>query len=153
MAGEIYNFFFHGGLTGSIFNAAPPIWQVAHFKVCVNGGISSTAKQPNTDDTPADTLVDQSYMPDLYLYYDGQLVDNQGDSTTTPVQLGDFKQFSNADFDPSLGTPYDTCDTGIDGNGGNPWSITVTDPADIVPTGGVFCDYPKETFGSPYIGG
>jgi hypothetical protein len=153
MAGEIYNFFFKQGITGTVFQQAPPIWQEVHLQVCTSGSISSTAEEPDIDDTPEFTLVDQSYMPDLYLYYDGHLVTNSGKPTTKPVQRGNFFNFSNAFFDVNVGVPYGPCETGQFGNKGNPWNIGLGAPANAIPLTGNFCDNPGEDFGSPFPGG
>jgi hypothetical protein len=147
MAAEIFNFFFNDSATHpSIFAEAPPIWLEAHLQFCVNGSISSTAEQPDISDNPEFTLVDQSFMPDLYLYYDGKLVNNNGAAATGPVQKGDFVNFSGTNN-------YGGCETGQTGNAGNPWTLSPGAPADAIPLTGHFCDNPGEDFGSPYPGG
>ncbi len=150
MAQQIFDFFYNdSGTAPSLFAQAPPIWQEAHLQVCANGSISSTAEEPNASDSPALTLVDQSLMPDLYLYYDGKLVTNTGAAATKPVQRGDFASFSNV-LQPG---GYYSCETGKTGNAGNPWTLSPGAPADAIPLTGNFCDNPGEDFGSPYPGG
>jgi len=69
MAQQIFDFFYNdSGTAPSLFAQAPPIWEEAHLQFCANDSVSSTAEEPNTGDSPSLTLVDQSLMPDLYLY-------------------------------------------------------------------------------------
>lgn len=152
-AGEIYNFFFNGTYAlGSLFGQAPPIWQEMHLQFCANGSISSTAEVENAADTPALTLVDQSLMPDLYLYYDGNLVSQTGSAVSAPVQKGDFSDFSNAS--PTTGdNGWGGCSTGSIGNAGNPWNMQTGALADAIPLTGNYCDNTGEDFGSMYGGG
>jgi hypothetical protein len=152
-AGEIYNFFFNGAYgLGSLFGQAPPIWMEAHLQFCANGSISSTAEVENASDNPALTLVDQSLMPDLYLYYDGNLVTQTGAAATSPVQKGDFSDFSDASITTGY-NGYGDCSTGSIGNAGNPWNMQAGALPDAIPLTGNFCDNTGEFFGSMYGGG
>ncbi len=155
MAGEINNFFFSQSLMGgTLFLHAAPIWEDAHLEFCVNGTIASTALQNNIEMTPQRTLVDESFMPDLYLYYDRNLVDNYGNPTTGRVEAGDYQDFTNLPSDTDVAfNAYGGCDTGTRGAAGNPWGLTATAAPDAQPATGFMCDNQYETFGSPYQGG
>ena len=152
MAAEINNFYFSQAVGGgTLFQDAPPIWQLVHAKVCVNGSISSGATVDNGDDTPKRTIADQSYMPDLYLYYDNQMIDNNGASSSSPVQRGDWVNFSNIPGVNSIGgNPFAQCAIPSRGNGGNPWDIIpkVSSPG-IRPKTGQWCDS-VYSYGNPY---
>ncbi|GAA1965128.1 hypothetical protein GCM10009838_23240 [Catenulispora subtropica] len=138
---DIYAMFFQGGHDGSLFNNAPPIWQELGIDFCAG----STGPKPlitNNKDVASPQLVAQSYMPDLYLYYDGNMIGQDGKPATGPVQHGDFKDFSNIPVVNSIdGNPYDTCDLSDRGNGGNPWSINIwpIDFPDVRPDAVVDC--------------
>lgn len=156
MAVQLNQFYFSQKLLGgTLFLHAPPIWQDAHIQVCADGSISSAAFQPNIDDKPQRTLVDQSYMPDLYLYYDGRLVNDLGKPTSTPVQRGNFVNFSNiSGVTAVVGTPFGVCDTTETGNAGNPWAMgLLRPPPNAVPASGQSCSNIGEFFGSPFPGG
>jgi hypothetical protein len=169
MAAEIDNFFFaHPGDDylptslapfGSLFLNAGPIWQQIHAKICVNGSISSAATVDNIDETPKRTIADQSYMPNLYLYYDNKMIDNAGASTSSQVHIGNFANFSNM---PALnssttgGNAFGVCSTSSRGAGGNPWNISPPGPGggggsapDIHPKTGTWCDT-GYAYGNPY---
>lgn len=125
-ATDFYNMFFRGwgNTEGALFNGAPPIWQQVDTAFCSDGTVRSTQTTPNSDDNPQNSLVAQSYMPDLYLYLDGRLVDQSGHPTTGPVQKGDFVDFSNIPgVNSDGGNAYDNCNIALRGNGGNPWNI------------------------------
>ena len=146
MASEIFNFFYNDDLFGgSLFGQAPPIWLKTHLQFCANGSISSTSEEPNVNDRDELTLVDQSLMPDLYLYYDGKLVnDATGAAATGPVPKGSFGEFS------SITSPggCNGCQVSVTGNAGNQWDLSPGAPADAIPLTGNFCDNPGEDFGS-----
>jgi hypothetical protein len=154
MAGEINNFFFsEATLGGSLLLHGPPIWQTTHIRVCVDGRISVGDQDGDRDDKPHINLVDQSYMPDLYLYFDNKLIDQSGRPASGPSQVGDFRDFSNIPDVTSLGgNPFGPCQVNVVGNGGNPWAIEPRDAPDTVPKIGKFCDG-HERFGNPYPGG
>ncbi|SEN19961.1 hypothetical protein SAMN05216267_1002256 [Actinacidiphila rubida] len=125
-ATDFSNMFFRGwgDTEGSLFNGAPPIWQQVTTAFCSDGTVESTQTVPNGDDSPQNSLVAQSYMPSLYLYLDGKLVDQSGHPTTGPVQTGDFVNFSNVPgANSDAGNAYDNCNIVQRGNGGNPWNI------------------------------
>lgn len=125
-ATDFYNMFFRGwgDTEGSLFNGAPPIWQQVAMAFCSDGTVKSVQSVPNSDDNPQNSLVAQSYMPNLYLYLDGKLVDQNGHPTTGPVQTGDFVNFSNIPgVNSDGGNAYDNCNIAQRGNGGNPWNI------------------------------
>lgn len=137
-AGDFYSLFFrHGGINngnpeGSLFNFAPPIWQNASIAFCSDGTIHDTQNAINTDDGKGTGLVYQSYMPDLYLYYDGKMVDEYGKPASGPVQRGDFYDFTLHG--------YGGCQSAGRGNGGNPWDIALDTGDDARPSGAGFCD-------------
>jgi hypothetical protein len=157
MATQINQFFFStADLGGTPFAEAPPIWQNVHIQVCTNGKVSSAEDQIDIDDNPEVTLVDQSYMPDLYLYFNDKLVNQSGASTTTRVQTGNFANFSNIPLVDTGPNAYGLCDSGNAGNAGNPWNIGTVDSllnAGEEPATGDMCDDQPELFGSPYPGG
>ncbi|MEV5508239.1 hypothetical protein [Streptomyces orinoci] len=149
LAGDIKSMFFNPpnalggslGVDGSLFNAAPPIWQNVSLAFCANGKLKSTQTASNSDSNPSDGLVYQSYMPDLYLFEDGKAIDNAGNPSSGPVRKGDFRKFSGLpDGGPNA---YDKCDTAARGSGGNPWNITaiplLADPNER-PKFGQYCD-------------
>ncbi|WP_188273459.1 hypothetical protein [Streptomyces sp. CBMA152] len=128
-AGDIYSLFFRspaldggGNPQGSLFNMAPPIWQNVSMAFCGGGTVKPTSAA-NIDDNPTTGLVYQSYMPNLYLYLDGHMVDETGQPANGPVQRGDFKSFSNLPLGDDHHTGYGSCGTEVKGNGGNPWSL------------------------------
>ncbi|MGW1198851.1 golvesin C-terminal-like domain-containing protein [Streptomyces sp. NPDC002536] len=147
-AGDIYSLFFRkpaldggGNPQGSLFNMAPPIWQNVSMAFCAGGTVKPTAAA-NIDDTPSTGLVYQSYMPNLYLYLDGHMVDETGKPTNGPVQHGDFRSFSNMPLGDDHHTGYGSCGTEIRGNGGNPWSLKAV-PSGFpggTPNVPMFCD-------------
>ncbi|MFI9724358.1 hypothetical protein ACIHFE_32780 [Streptomyces sp. NPDC052396] len=147
-AGDIYSLFFRkpaiDGDTnpqGSLFNMAPPIWQEVSMAFCAGGSVKSTAAA-NIDDNPTTGIVYQSYMPNLYLYLDGHMVDETGQPISGPVQRGDFRSFSNVPLGDDHHTGYGSCGTEIRGNGGNPWGLRAV-PSGFpggTPTVPMFCD-------------
>jgi hypothetical protein len=152
LAGELYNFYFNPGrINASLFNNAPPIWQNLHLGICANGNIYSTETLTNTDNPGVNTLVDQSYVPDLYLYEDGQQITQTGAATNAPGQAGRWDLFTNL---PTGGpNAYGACASTLEGNGGNPWAIEpVIDSADVRPNTGSYCDT-GTTFGNPWNDG
>jgi hypothetical protein len=133
---EIYNAFFADGgptqVAGSIFNNAPPIWQQLDFKVCADG----TVRQNGT--TP---VLRSSFMPDQYLYHNGQAIDLTGSLTGTaaPVISGNFRMFSRAPRTGGiLDSPYGSC-TGS-GQVGNPWNLSVPEYAGVLPSSAHLCE-------------
>jgi hypothetical protein len=152
MAAEINNFYFSQAVGGgTLFQDAPPIWQLVHAKVCTNGSISSGATVDNGDDVPQRTIVDQSYMPDLYLYYDNKMIDNYGALSGSPVQRGNWVNFSNIPGLNSVGgNPFAQCAIPSRGNGGNVWDIIPkTSAPGIRPKTGRMCDS-VYVYGNPY---
>jgi hypothetical protein len=154
MAAEINNFFFsQATLGGTLFLKAAPIWQQIHAKVCADGTISSAAVVDNGDETPHRTIADQSYMPNLYLYFDKHIIDKTGGAGTTYVHKGNFANFANIPGITSVkGDPYGRCDIAGRGAGGNPWNfdvVPVPSAPDAQPKTGAFCDTGTE-FGNPY---
>lgn len=166
MAVEIDKFFFAhpedvnnpASVPGSLFLNASPIWQQIHAKVCANGSISSAATVDNTDETPKRTIADQSYMPNLYLYFDNKMIDNAGAPTTGQVHTGNFSNFSNMPYLnswPSGGNAFGYCSVSDRGAGGNPWDIEppgsggLGSAPDIRPKTGRWCDT-VQSYGNPY---
>jgi hypothetical protein len=145
-AGDIYSTFFrawNGGIEGSLYNFAPPIWQNLSMAFCADGSVKSTQASADSDDTPQTGLVYQSYMPDLYLYLDGHMVDQAGQPTSKPVQYGNFKNFSNIPgVTATKGQAYGICSIDDRGNAGNPWDIEVppTTSTGWVPKTAIYCD-------------
>ncbi|MDI5969405.1 SGNH/GDSL hydrolase family protein [Streptomyces sp. SL13] len=157
LANGIYETFFKSlslsivpdSMDGSILYAAPPIWQEATVGFCADGSLVSTQTVPDADDSPGMNLVQQSYMPDLYLYYDNHMVNESGQPSSGPVQSGNFTDFSNMPFiNANAGTALDNCDETNRGNGGNPWNIsvppgivgTVPTSTNYIPDRVTFCD-------------
>jgi len=148
-AADLYNLFFRGwgsGGTGqgSLFTHAGPIWQELHVGLCANGTVVSKQAATDPSDTPQYGLVYQSFMPNLYLYLDGKMIDQTGAASTVPVQVGDFSRFSSIPIAGS-GSPsaYGVCDAATDGNAGNPWGIGLPIPGvseNANPKSGIFCD-------------
>lgn len=153
MAAELNNFFFsQKTLGGTLFLKAPPIWQQIHASVCADGTISSAGIVDNGDETPHHSIADQSYMPNLYLYFDNHMINNAGGSGTTFVHKGDFASFSNIPGITSIGgNPFDKCDISTRADGGNPWGIAAVPPTapGVIPKVGRWCDT-TNSYGNPY---
>ncbi|MEV2255734.1 hypothetical protein AB0I94_35155 [Streptomyces sp. NPDC050147] len=127
VAGEIYNAIFKPGMTGSLYNAAPPIWQELNFQSCANGTIKKNSNRP---------LLRSSFMPSQYLYRNGKAMGLDGtlSGSKAPVVSGDFKKFSEAAEIDVADMPYGDCSSGTD-QGGNPWGIDILDPPEANPSG------------------
>jgi hypothetical protein len=145
-AGDLYSMFFRGwsaGGQGSLFTHAAPIWQELHLEFCANGTVVSQQATVDTDDTPIYGLVYQSYMPDLYLYYDGKMINQTGAAATSPVQIGNFSDFTVLPVTSGSGSAYGVCNIPNEGNAGNPWGVGVPVPGvseNFVPRSVTFCD-------------
>ncbi|MCP3754327.1 hypothetical protein [Streptomyces sp. TBY4] len=140
--GDIYSTFFKvwgpGGTFGTLFNAAPPIWQNVSVAFCADGSVVPTARADTPSTDPHLGIVTQSWMPDLYLYLNGKAIDNAGRPTTGPASRGNFRNFSELPLsDPH---PYGFCDIGERGNSGNPWQIDAVEGGDPTPSSGMYCD-------------
>ncbi|AUG78594.1 hypothetical protein CFP65_3814 [Kitasatospora sp. MMS16-BH015] len=159
---EIYQMFFKNqgplgyNTFGNTIGNAPPIWHNIAMAFCADGSVKATQNFPNRDSQPNYGLVYQSYMPDLYLYLDGRLVDNEGKPTATPVHKGDWKNFSNIPLlNSDAGNAFGQCDVDARGSGGNPWNIGIpfpvigNAPGDI-PTRMKHCDDTGTTFNSTF---
>ncbi|WP_407986287.1 hypothetical protein [Kitasatospora sp. CMC57] len=159
---EIYQMFFKNwgplgyNTFGNTIGNAPPIWHNISMAFCADGSVKPTQNFPNVDSDPQYGLVYQSYMPDLYLYLDGKLVDNTGKPTGGPVHKGDWKNFSNIPgVNSDAGNAFSQCDVQARGSGGNPWNIGIpfpvlgNAPGDI-PSRVKHCDDTGATFNSPY---
>ncbi|MGW5335264.1 hypothetical protein [Streptomyces bauhiniae] len=135
---------------GSMIGNAPPIWQDIAAQFCTDGAVKPFHAATDSDMEPANSLVYQSYMPDLYVYVDDHMTDNAGDNPgSSRVHSGDWRNFSN--LPAGSGHAYGTCDTNARGSGGNPWSIAP--PIPVVgegpgerPTEVRHCDLPLTTF-------
>lgn len=107
------------GLTGSVFTVAPPIWQELHFRACADGSIRENNRP----------ILRASWMPDQYLYHNGQAMTTTGGSTSSnqPVWRGDFQNFSNPpdpnEEYPLWPNPFGPCDSATD-RSGNPWNMS-----------------------------
>ncbi|MEU9832005.1 hypothetical protein AB0D67_10755 [Streptosporangium sp. NPDC048047] len=133
---EINNAFFaDGGVTrldGSIFNNAPPIWQQLDFKVCADGSVRRNGGAP---------VLRSSFMPDQYLYHNGQAIDLDGNrsGSRSPVMRGDFRMFSRLPRTGGLlDSPYGDC-TGS-GQVGNPWGLSAPAGAGANPGSAHLCE-------------
>lgn len=136
IAGEIYNAFFKGGLTGSPFNRAAPIWQELDFRACVDGTIRKVGGNP--------PLLRASHMPNQYLYHNGQAINLEGQpsGSAAPVMNGDFVAFTRLP-DPNQSFPlwanqWGPCDTAT-GRSGNPWTMGADDGPAANPSRAHFC--------------
>lgn len=116
---EIYNAFFKSGLTGSIFNQSPPIWQELNFISCSDG----TIRKRRSENTGS-AILRSSFMPNQYLYRNGRsmALDGSDVSSFEPVVNGDFKGFSRVATLDGSDTPYGYCGQ-TSGRGGNPRGI------------------------------
>ncbi|MFE7510295.1 hypothetical protein ACFU8I_03565 [Streptomyces sp. NPDC057540] len=160
LAGDIYSMFFKNdgsnNAFGSMLGNAPPIWQDLAAQFCTDGSVKQFHSAPNTDRNPAWGLVYQSYMPDLYVYVDDFMTDNEGRWTDkegrrsiSKVQAGDWRNFSNLPV--GYGHAYGSCNTTVRGSGGNPWGIAppipyVGDGPGERPTEVRHCDLPGAIF-------
>ncbi|SCF43356.1 hypothetical protein GA0070564_10997 [Micromonospora mirobrigensis] len=139
---DIREMFFNSGilpgLDASPMKVAPPIWQELHFKACADGSIQQNNGLP---------ILRSSWMPDQYLYHNGQAMTMTGASTTSnqPALQGDFQKFSNSP-DPSNNfpawpNPFGPCDVATE-RSANPWNMSAADPrqgAGYNPDSGHFC--------------
>ncbi|WP_280665213.1 MULTISPECIES: hypothetical protein [unclassified Kitasatospora] len=160
--GDIYSMFFKNSgpdgtnTFGATIGNAPPIWHSISADFCADGTVKTTQQHSDGDMTPVDSIVYQSYMPDLYLYLDGKLVDGAGHPTSQPIHKGDWKDFSNIPgVNSDAGNAYGQCDNSQRGSGGNPWNIGIpfpvigNAPGDI-PSHVVHCDDPLTPFNTTY---
>jgi hypothetical protein len=155
-AGDVYAMFFKNtgdsNMTGSLIGNAPPIWQDIAAAFCVDGSIRPMHLLNNRDSVPADGIVFQSYMPDVYLYVDDRMTDNLGRPASGPIQKGDWKNFSNIPTINSInGHPFGSCDVEARGSGGNPWRVAppvplIGDGPDNRPNRVRHCDEPASVF-------
>ncbi|GLX11623.1 hypothetical protein Misp03_85490 [Microbispora sp. NBRC 16548] len=136
VAAEItYAFFAPSGVTelaGSLFNNAPPIWQQLDFRVCADGQVRQNGSNP---------VLRSSYMPDQYLYHNGQAIDLTGQPTgsAAPVVRGDFGMFSRAPRSGGLwSSAYGSCNGS--GQEGNPWNLSAPESAGIDPGSVHLCE-------------
>ncbi|WP_052229868.1 hypothetical protein [Streptomyces sp. CT34] len=150
MAGDIYSMFFRyrglSNVAGSQIGNAPPIWQNISMAFCADGSVRSTQKADGVDTAPKRALVYSSFMPDLWLYLDGKVVDNEGRPAKGPVHRGDWKNFSNVpEVGPVGRNAFGVCDIATRGRGGNPWAMKppvpgIGDPPSKRPGAGIYCD-------------
>ncbi|MFG3208006.1 hypothetical protein [Streptomyces sp. NPDC048192] len=153
LAGDIYSLIFKNdgsnNAFGSMIGDAPPIWQDIAAQFCTDGSVKPFHAAADSDMDPGYSLVYQSYMPDLYVYVDDYMTDNEGHPSTSRVHAGDWRDFSNLPV--GYGHAYGTCDTNARGSGGNPWAIAapvpyVGDGPGERPTEVRHCDLPLTTF-------
>jgi hypothetical protein len=94
-------------------------------------------------------MPDLCYMPDLYLYVDGQPVGLDGQPASGPAQLGDFARFANPPqylYPISDRCPWNACRTDPSAPGflsqrdGNPWELQFDTEADESPDPVRCCD-------------
>ncbi|MEV6024145.1 hypothetical protein [Streptomyces sp. NPDC052036] len=156
-AGDIYSMFFknsgdwNNNMWGSMIGNAPPIWQDIAAAFCADGTVKPTHMQDDRDATPSNGIVYQSYMPDLYLYIDDKMTDNLGQSSSTKIRGGDWKDFSNTPIPGEDGNAYGSCSASGRGSGGNPWGVQAPVPLygdgpGNRPTSVVHCDDPGTNF-------
>lgn len=141
LVNDVREMFFSNGLApgvnASLFKVAPPIWQELHFRACADGSIRENNRP----------ILRASWMPDQYLYHNGQAMNLTGGSSfsSLPVWRGDFQNFSkppdpNEEF-PLWPNPFGPCDSATD-RSGNPWDMSAADPtqgAGYNPGSGHFC--------------
>jgi hypothetical protein len=158
-AGDVYSMFFkntgswNNNLGGSMIGNAPPIWQDVAAAFCSDGTVKPTHLLANGDANPANGIVFQSYMPDLYLYIDDQIADNLGNKNpkTAKISGGNWKNFSNFPATAPNGNAFGSCSVATRGSGGNPWRVDI--PVPILgdgpgnrPDSVVHCDEPEIKF-------
>ncbi|MEV8534091.1 hypothetical protein [Streptomyces sp. NPDC051211] len=164
-AGDVYSMFFkneglypgddHNTFGSSIGNA-PPIWQDIAVAFCTDGSVKPKHLTSNDDAKPSTGIVYQSYMPDLYLYVDGKMVDNLGKPSTSRIQAGHWINFSNIPgVNSTKGNAFGKCDVAERGNGGNPWNVGIPFPVvgnnpGYRPNRLVHCDQPAAYFTETY---
>ncbi|MEV0752323.1 hypothetical protein [Streptosporangium sp. NPDC050280] len=134
---DVFNMFFenHPLELGSAFAHAPPIHQELHFASCADLSLRRVDAR-----TP---VLLSSYMPDQYLYRDGQAMNLDGSSRASadPVLRGNFQNFSAI---PSRANQYGTCDRfttnpSREDQEGNPWGIVLIDGPGVNPAKMIFC--------------
>src|SRR5207249_966572 len=136
--GELYNAFFHPGISGSVFQHAAPIWLQMNFKACADGSIKP--------DATLGTIVQASFMPDVYIFSGSVKVGQNGALTNSPVFSGDYTNFTN-EPDFSSTNAYGACLISSRGRGGNPWVMGFFDSSNSIPSKVYYCD--TETFFDP----
>ncbi|WP_329424220.1 hypothetical protein OG339_27960 [Streptosporangium sp. NBC_01495] len=136
VATEIYLIYFADSgaaeTGGSLFNNAPPIWQQLDFKVCADGVVRQNGSAP---------VLRSSFMPDQYLYHNGQAIDLTGRRTgsAAPVVSGNFQMFSRLPRSVGLwDSAYGAC-TGS-GQVGNPWDLSAPRDAGVNPDNAHLCE-------------
>jgi hypothetical protein len=99
----------------SPFYLAPAIWIEQDAKFCADGSIR-----------PGDgvNIADSSYMPDLYLFRNNNMIGLQGQGAAGPAQTGDFFHFANPGSDFYAANLFAVQDPG-----NNPWDECTFDPA------------------------
>jgi hypothetical protein len=138
-ARDVQSMFFNDGIipgvTTSVFDQAPPIWQELNFSACADGTIRKIGGRP---------VLRASWMPDLYLYRNGKAitVDGAYSGSNQPVIKGDFQKLSAAP-DPNHNyplwpNPFGPCDAAT-GRSGNPWNISIPSDTGTRPATGHFC--------------
>lgn len=138
---------------GSLFTFAPAIWAEPHLKLCTG----STLVQPDggADPSGKQTTVDNSYMPDLYLFVDGQLYNASGVKATGPINTGDFTDFSAPPWQGSgspfgIISPWNSCYIGsnadifISRRDGNPFNLSLVQSPGETGNSVYLCDRPQE---------
>ncbi|MEV0845435.1 hypothetical protein AB0J21_06010 [Streptomyces sp. NPDC049954] len=135
LAGEIYNAYFKPGVTGSLQNQAPPIWEELSFQVCADGTVKPYDEDP---------ILRASHMPSQYLYLDGTAIDQKGAHTNSaaPLIKGNFSAFSSVVDLDGEGMPYGRCGP-LSGQSGNPWGIDAGLDSPGTNPSGKFCSWPS----------
>jgi hypothetical protein len=148
---DVEHYWFHsvppdgGGVLGSPYTQAPPIWQELQFLACADGAV-----RPPFDGNNA--VLRTSWMPNSYLWLDGKAINLNGTTSASadPVLVGDFKNFSQLPG-PGPGA-YGSCKSDS-GRNGNPWNLTVIATAvGVNPTSAHFC-YDENRESDPEAGG
>ncbi|MBV9449572.1 MAG: hypothetical protein JO345_27130 [Streptosporangiaceae bacterium] len=139
-------------LGGSMLTFAPTIWAETHLELCT--GTTLVEPDGNADPSGVQTTADNSYMPDLYLYVDGNLRDASGNLATGPISTGDWKTFSAPPWDgakspisqnsPWNGCYIDNAPVFISRRDGNPFALSLLTAPGELGNSVYRCDAPQE---------
>ncbi|WP_219905442.1 hypothetical protein [Actinopolyspora mortivallis] len=126
-------------LESSMYNAAPPIWQELNFRACADGSIRRIEDNP---------ILRASWMPDHYLYHNGEAMDQDGNARNekSPLMHGNFDYFSNIQW-IHKNSSYGPCKKKEEApiRNENPWSIRPFPRPGLNPDSMHFCTNPDMT--------
>jgi hypothetical protein len=154
LARAIHDEFFRLGSAASPhspFQFAPAIWMQQDVKVCADGTVRPGGAQ----------LAYSGYMPDLYLWVEGQRVGLDALPTAGPAQVGDYPSFVSAPqylYPLGDGDPWADCHTDPahpDFRGlrdGIPWKLQFDTDKDESPDYVRLCDEPVSALDPPHDG-